>query len=172
MLLLTAHMIFKRTSLSLSKSLIGIATLALLFRYRCHVKPDVLHHSLCSHVQLDYSNCKYRHHSLYFLPVHPLKLLRIIRSILQKHVAATRIDPCPCWFGSTQTPPMQAYILSSHRMLPRHREQQPHQPPRSYVIIFDPVVASDHGMTSLLPLISPPCTTVCSPSKWTVRQPY
>jgi hypothetical protein len=29
-----------------------------------------------------------------------------------------------------------------------------------------------HGLTSLLPIVYLPCTTVCSPSKWTVLQPY
>jgi hypothetical protein len=39
--------------------------------------------------------------------------------------------------------PMQTYILSSHHVSPRHIEQQLHHPPRSYVVIVDPVIASD-----------------------------
>ncbi|KAF8772329.1 hypothetical protein HU200_005867 [Digitaria exilis] len=55
----------------------------------------------------------------------------------------------------TQTPLMQTCILSLRRVSPRHKEQQPHQPSRSYVVVADavPVATSlsamHHGMFTL-----------------------
>jgi hypothetical protein len=119
----------------------------------------------CNYVQLDYSSCKYKHQpsilpsssaleassrpSLHTSETRPYVYLKLICALAD--------------FEARKTPSMQTCILSSLYVSPQHREQQPHQPSRSYVIVADPVVASDHGLPSLSPPVSPPCTTVCSP---------
>jgi hypothetical protein len=54
---------------------------------------------------------------------------------------SNRSTPLLIWKHTNS--PMQTCILSSRHVSPRHREQQLHQPPHSYVVIADPVIASD-----------------------------
>jgi hypothetical protein len=71
-----------------------------------------------------------------------------IHALVTRTCNSNRSAPLLIWKHANS--PMQTCILSSRHVSPRHREQQSHQPLRSYVVITDPVIASGHGMISAM----------------------
>jgi hypothetical protein len=151
-----------RTS-QLAPSHITIATLAWIFHYWCHTMSSALYLSL---LQL----CPTRLLQLQVQTspsILPFSLALEASSCSSIHASkpytcdSNRSAPLLIWKHANSS--NANLIMSSHHLLPRHREQQPHQPPHSYVVIADRDIASNHSLTSLLPLIFPPCTKVWSP---------
>jgi hypothetical protein len=115
----------------------------LSFHYCCHTTPDVSHRSLLQPypTRLLQLQVQTSPSILPFSSAFEAYLRLSIHTLVPYTCNSNRSAPLLIWKHANS--PMQTCILSSRHMSPRHREQQSHQLLRSYVVIADPVIASN-----------------------------